>query len=316
MTHRVLIVDDQFERLRAPLAAEFPDVAFDGVLDPADAVPFCGEATAIIALAHIITADMIAAAPQLRWIGAITTGTDHLRSLDLRDGTIVTSARGIHNAAVAEFGMMAVLALIKRLPTILANQREHRWERTRNNTLHGRTVTVVGAGTIAETFAARAAAFGMRVIGVSASRTDVPGFDAVFPRARLTEAAALADFLVLLVPQTPQTLNLIDARVLAAMKPSAFLINIARGGVIDADALLAALREGRLAGAALDVFQPEPLPAEHPFWSMDNVIVTPHAAGDAWEFYERMLPLLRTNLRAICANRPDDLLNVVPMRTP
>jgi phosphoglycerate dehydrogenase-like enzyme len=311
VTDRVLIVDDQYELLRAPLAAEFPDVAFDGVLDPADAVPFCSEATAIIALAHIITGDMIAAAARLRWIGAITTGTDHLRTLDLREETIVTSARGIHNASVVEFAMLSMLALIKRLPRMLANQREGRWERTRANLLDGRTITIVGAGTISESLAARAAAFGMRVIGVSASRTEVPGFDAMYPRERLAEAAAQADFLVLLVPQTDATRNLIDAGVIAAMKPSAFLVNIARGGVLDSGALLTALREGRIAGALLDVFLPEPMPADHPFWSMENVIVTPHAAGDAWEFYTRMLPLLATNLQALRADRPGDMLNVV-----
>jgi D-2-hydroxyacid dehydrogenase (NADP+) len=313
VTHRVLIVDDQYELLRAPLAAEFPDVAFDGVLDPADAVPFCAEATAIIALAHIITPEMIAAAARLRWIGAITTGTDHLRTLALREETIVTSARGIHNASVVEFALLSMLALIKRLPRMLANQRENRWDRTRGNLLDGKTITIVGAGTISETLAARAAAFGMRVVGVSASRTDVAGFDAMYPRERLAEAAALADFLVLLVPQTDATRNLIDARVLAAMKTSAFLINIARGGVLDSDALLTALREGRLAGALLDVFAPEPMPADHPFWSMDNVIVTPHAAGDAWEFYSRILPLLATNLQAIREERPDRMLNVVSL---
>ena len=311
MRHRVLIVDDQFERLREPLAAEFPDVAFDGVLDPADAVPFCADATAIISLAHVISAEMIAAAPRLRWIGALTTGTDHLRTLTIPDDVVITSARGIQAAVVAEFALMSMLALGKRLPLMLANQREHIWERTRGRALDGCTVTVVGAGTISEAFAVRAAAFGMRVVGVSAGRTEIAGFDAVFPRERLAEAAAMTDFLVVLVPQTEETRNLIDARVFAAMKPSAFVVNIARGGVLDSDALLAALREGRIAGAALDVFAPEPMPADSPFWSMENVIVTPHAAGDAWEIYDRALPLMRANLQAICNDRPHDLLNVV-----
>jgi D-2-hydroxyacid dehydrogenase (NADP+) len=310
----VLIVDDQCERLRAPLAAEFPDVAFDGVLSPADAVPFCAQATAIISLAHTISAEMIAAATKLRWIGAITTGTDHLRTLAIPEDVVFTSARGISAAPVSEFVMMAMLAFVKRLPFMLANQRKNRWTHTRGNTLTGRTVTIVGAGAISETLAMRAAAFGMRVIGVSAGRSEVAGFEAIFPRERLAEAAARADFLVVLVPQSEATRNLIDARVLAAMKPGAFLINVARGGVIDSDALLAALRAGRLAGAALDVFAPEPMPADSPFWALENVIVSPHAAGDAWEIYDLVLPLLRTNLQAICDDRPDHLLNVVPRK--
>jgi phosphoglycerate dehydrogenase-like enzyme len=308
---RVLISDDQSERLRAPLAAEFPDVAFDAVLTPADAVPLCAEATAIISLAHTITAEMIAAAPKLRWIGALTTGTDHLRTLKIPDDVIITSARGISATPVAEYTMMVMLAFVKRLPFVLANQRKSFWTHTRGNTLEGRTVTIVGAGAISEALAKRARAFGMRVTGVSAGRTAVPGFDAIFPRERLAEAAAMADFLVVLVPQTDATHHLIDARVLAAMKPSAYLINVARGGVIDAGALLEALRAGRIAGAALDVFAPEPMPADSPFWSLENVIVSPHTAGDAWEIYDLALPLMGTNLQAIVDNRPGDLLNIV-----
>jgi D-2-hydroxyacid dehydrogenase (NADP+) len=311
---RVLISDDQSERLRAPLAAEFPGVTFDAVLTPADAIPFCAEATAFISLAHTVTAEMIAAAPNLHWIGALTTGTDHLRSLKIPDGVVITSARGLSATPVAEYAMMAMLAFVKRLPFVLANQRKSFWTHTRGNTLEGRTVTIVGAGAISEALATRAAAFGMHVIGVSAGRTEVPGFETVYPRERLAEAAALADFLVVLVPQTDATRHLIDARVIAAMKPGAYLINVARGGVIDADALLAALREGRIAGAALDVFAPEPMPADSPFWSLENVIVSPHTAGDAWEIYDLALPLMRTNLQAMIDGRPGDLVNVVNLK--
>jgi D-2-hydroxyacid dehydrogenase (NADP+) len=311
---RVLISDDQGERLRAPLAAAFPDVAFDVALGPAEAVAFCAEATAIISLAHTITAEMIAAAPKLRWIGALTTGTDHLRTLTIPDNAVITSARGLSATPVSEYTMMVMLSLVKRLPFILANQHKHFWTQTRGNTLEGRTVTIVGAGAISEALAKRAGAFGMRVAGVSAGRTSAPGFDDMYPRERLAEAAALADFLVVLVPQTEATRNLIDAHVIAAMKPAAFLINVARGGVIDTGALLEALRAGRIAGAALDVFAPEPMPADSPFWSLENVIVSPHVAGDAWEIYDLALPLMRTNLQAMIDGRPDHLINVVNLK--
>jgi D-2-hydroxyacid dehydrogenase (NADP+) len=311
---RVLISDDQSERLRGPLAAAFPDVTFDAVLGAAGAVPFCAEATAIVSLAHTITAEMIAAAPKLRWIGALTTGTDHLRTLNIPDNVVVTSARGLSAAPVSEYTMMVMLALVRRLPFILSNQQKHFWTQTRGNTLEGRTVTIVGAGAISEALAKRAGAFGMRVAGVSAGRMSAPGFDVMYPRERLAEAAAAADFLVVLVPQTEATRNLIDARVIAAMKPSAYLINVARGGVIDAGALLEALRAGRIAGAALDVFAPEPMPADSPFWSLDNVIVSPHVAGDAWEIYDVALPLMRTNLQAMIDGRPDHLISVVNLK--
>jgi D-2-hydroxyacid dehydrogenase (NADP+) len=296
---RVLIVDEDHARLHAALAPQFPDVAFDAAADATAALPFCARATAIVALAHIVTAPMLEAATGLRWIQALTTGTDALMRLpNLGAGVVVTSARGVPSAAVSEFALMNMIALSRRFPEMLDQQRHNRWNRVRGQPIAGRTLTIVGVGSISEALASRAQACGMRVVGVSSGRTAVPGFDSIVPRTGLLDAVSGADFIVLLIPLTAQTRGLINERIIAAMKPTAFLINLARGNVVDEAALLDALRQRRIAGAALDVFSTEPLPADHPFWSIENVIVTPHTAGDTWQHYDQLVPLVADNLRA------------------
>jgi D-2-hydroxyacid dehydrogenase (NADP+) len=159
--------------------------------------------------------------------------------------------------------------------------------------------------------AIRCAAFGMRVIGVSASRTEAPGFDAIMPQAQIAQAAGLADFLVLLLPYTPRSHHLVDATVLAAMQPHAMLINLARGGVVDEPALIAALAEHRIAGAGLDVFEVEPLPQESPLWAMDNVMITPHIGGMSDTYARQVSPLLIDNIVNFAAGRIDAMRNVI-----
>jgi phosphoglycerate dehydrogenase-like enzyme len=146
---------------------------------------------------------------------------------------------------------------------------------------------------------------------VSASPRVPDGFDGVFGRTELRTAAALADFLVVLVPLSPQTENLIDASIIAAMKPTAYLINVARGGVLDEDALIAALRGKRLAGAALDVFRQQPLPPEHALWNTEGVIITPLIGGMSDVYLDQAYGIVRDNLRHYLAGRPDAMLNVV-----
>jgi len=167
-------------------------------------------------------------------------------------------------------------------------------------------------GAIAESLAPRCKAFGMRVYGVSNTPRVPEGFDAVYPRREIAQAAALADFLVLLVPYSPETEKLIDASVIAALKPTAFLINVARGGVLDEQALLAALRANRIAGAGLDVFRRQPLPADDPLWTTDRVLITPLLGGMSDIYLEQAYPIVRTNLQHFLTGRLDAMLNVVP----
>lgn len=166
--------------------------------------------------------------------------------------------------------------------------------------LQGKTACLVGVGAIAEHLAPILAAFGMEVIGVS-GRGAVPGFARIYPRAELHAALGAADVTVLLTPLTPQTRHIIDAAALAAMKPGAVLVNIARGGCVDEAALLAALQSGQLAGAGCDVFAEEPLGPQSPLWEAPNLIITPHIGGYADCYAEQALPIVAAQVRRYAA---------------
>jgi phosphoglycerate dehydrogenase-like enzyme len=170
---------------------------------------------------------------------------------------------------------------------------------------------IVGVGQIGETLAQRLRCFGMKIVGVSDARTEIAGFDRVLPRAKLKEAAGLADFLIVLVPLNAETRHLIDARVLDAFKPTAHLINLARGDVVDEAALIDRLQAGRIAGAGLDVFAEEPPRRDNPLWTMPNVIMTPRIGGMSDRYAEQVLPLMVHNLRAFSEGRLKDMRNIV-----
>lgn len=292
------------------IAREFPGIEVAAASSLANAVVCARDAAVLIAKAQDVAPALVAAMPRLEWIQALTTGVDPLRVLGLSPSILLTTVRGIHGPQMAELALLGMMALSRDFPRLLANQRASRWERWGQRLLLGKTAVIVGVGAISEAIAAYARPFGLRLIGVS-SRTRVEGFDEVHPRARLAETAARADFLVIVAPYTPETHHLVDARVLAAMPPHAYLINIARGKLVDEAALIAALRSHRIAGAALDVFEAEPLPAASPLWGMPNVIVTPHIGGMSDNYAEQALPVVLHNLRAYLADDRAAMINRV-----
>jgi D-2-hydroxyacid dehydrogenase (NADP+) len=252
-------------------------------------------------------------APRLRWIQSLTTGTDAILKLPaLRPDVMVTSTRGMHGPQMSELVFLHMLALGRDFPRMQRNQSAARWERWPQPLLWGKSIVIVGVGAIAESLALRCKAFGMNVYGVSGTPRAAAGFDRIYGRAELLAAAALADFLVLLVPLSQATENMIDAGVIAAMKPGAFLINAARGGILDERALLAALNAGRIAGAGLDVFRQQPLPPDSPLWNHPRVLITPLVGGMSDIYLEQAYPIVRANLQYFLAGRLDAMLNIVP----
>ena len=248
----------------------------------------------------------------LKRIEALGTGVDGIADRPvLRDGVIVTNVHGHHGPAVSEAVLAAILASARDLRRTLANQREGRWQRFPATLLKDKTVGILGIGAIAEALAARCAAFEMRVVGISGSRRSAPGFARVWPREQLVEAVSEVDFLVLLAPYTAATHGIVDGRVLAAMKPTSYLINVARGGILDEPALVHALKRRTIAGAALDVFGEEPLPPGHPLWTVDNVLITPHTAGFHVGYADEALPVIEENLRRFLAGDTANLINLV-----
>jgi len=266
------------------------------------------------AAAHIADVEVIYAwklppalygkARRLRWVQAMGAGVDWaLEAPDLRRRVIVTRAPGVFGPWMSEYVIGWCAWVTQRMETYRALQRERRWnDRVLPERLRGRTLTLVGTGDIGGEIARVARAVGMHVVGVSRTGRRVPHVDRVYRTAHLHRALSAADFVVVVLPLTPATRGLIDAKALAAMGPGAWLLNIGRGPLVDEAALLDALRSRRIAGAILDVFAIEPLPADHPLWGLDNVVVTPHIAGP--DVAEEIAPVFAENLARYLAGRP------------
>jgi D-2-hydroxyacid dehydrogenase (NADP+) len=295
---------------RDRLRAAFSGIAVDVAADHRAAEAIIAPAQVLLTFGPMLTDAVIANAANLRWIQALGTGVDNIVDLpSLRPGVLVTNIRGIHGAAVSEAALMGMLALARGLPRAVRNQARQAWERWPARLLEGKTAGIVGVGLIAAELAPRLKALGMTVVGITSAVREVAGFDRMHHRDELRAVAGEVDFLVLLTPHSPQTSNLIDAGLFAAMKPTSYLINLARGGVVDEAALIAALEQGRIAGAALDVFNEEPLPAGHRLWSMPNVIITPHAGGFYDDYPARALPVIEHNLRCFLAGDYAGMVN-------
>ncbi|MBI2206883.1 MAG: D-2-hydroxyacid dehydrogenase [Candidatus Rokubacteria bacterium] len=241
-------------------------------------------------------------ATRLSWLQAMAAGVEWALVPELPPRVTVTRAPGIFGPWMAEYVLGWALWGTQRMREYLDAQGERRWlGTTMPHRLGRRTMTIVGLGDIGRTIARAARALDMRVLGVSRSGRRVPGVDRVWRLAGLRRALGQADFVVLTVPLTAETRGLIDAGALAAMRPSAWLINVARGPIVDETALIRALSEGRLGGAVLDVFSNEPLPANHPLWGMTNVVVTPHVSGPSTP--DEIAPVFNDNLARYLSGR-------------
>jgi phosphoglycerate dehydrogenase-like enzyme len=246
----------------------------------------------------------LAKAERLAWLHSMSAGVDHpwFRSLLLR-GVRLTTSSGASAVPIAHTVLLYLLALSRGLLGWLEGQRAREWRPHVVHDLQGDLLGVVGLGPIGLEVARLGTAFGMRVVGLRRTpRGDEPC--ETWRLDRLPELAALADHLVLALPLTEETRHLVGAQVLAGMKPSAVLVNVGRGALVDEPALVAALAERRIAGAALDVFEVEPLPAESPLWSLPNVIVTPHSAGTSPANWERASALFADNLARYVRGEP------------
>ena len=253
------------------------------------------------------------AAPQLKWVQLTSAGADRLlNSGFIEDGLTITTVSGLHATPIGEYILTVMLMWSKGAPQSIRSQLKHEWTRFAPRELHGKTVGIVGIGHIGAEAGRLAKAFGCRVIATKRSATkesSEPYADLILPPQQLPRLLAESDFVVICVPLTRETRGLIGEPELRAMKPSAVIVNIARGPVIVEQPLLQALREGWIAGAALDVFDQEPLPAEHPLWDMENVILTPHISGGTEIYNERAVAIFGANLRRYLAGKP--LQNVV-----
>ena len=299
------------EEAARALAARVPEVRFTYARSQEERAAALADAE--VAYTWTLTRDELAQAGRLRWVhtSAVAVETLCLPELAAR-GVRVSNTRGVQAVPIAEHVMAVVLALAKQLPFTLENQQHQCWAQFDYRgarqpwLLRGRTLGLIGVGTIGRALAVRAAAFGMRVVALR-RRPDgkVPSaVAAVFGRDRLSDMLDTCDVLVIAAPLTPDTHGLIDRAALAALKPGAVVVNVGRAPILDSDALIEALRSGHLAGASLDVFPEEPLPATHPLWSAPNVILTPHTSGFRQGHWDEVIDLFVDNLRRYRAGEP------------
>lgn len=231
-------------------------------------------------MAYAVPPGVLPAMPKLRWIQAMTAGVEGWLALpDLPDHLTLTCARGTHREAMPENIIGALLYVAKPYAEAVENQKRRKWVQRPPQPLTGKTLGILGLGAIGRDVARIATALGLRVIGTRRRAEPVSDVAEVFPAERTPEVLAQSDFVLLLLPATPETDNFINAERLGMMKPTAWLLNFGRGHLIRDDDLIAAVKAKKIAGAMLDVYREEPLPAEHPFWTTEGIIVLPHIGG-------------------------------------
>ena len=250
-------------------------------------------------------------APRLKWVQLASAGSDHMLRAGLHDkrpDLLLTTASGVHEVPISEHIVAMLLYFARGFQQAVRNQAIGKWERYRPSEAQGKTVCMVGYGPIARRAAALLGALGMRVLAVRASIAEQqPGFEAVerfYPPEELNAVLSESDYVVMAAPRTPRTEGMIGNEQLRAMKGSAVLINISRGALVDEAALIAALQNSEIAGAALDVFAQEPLPESSPLWQMPNVLITPHISGSNPHYDQRVADLFIDNLRRYLVGEP------------
>ena len=273
------------------------------VRDPESLMNRIGEAEVLV-ISGLWRNDILDRARRLCFIQSIGAGTDQVPTAALAErGIRLASARGVNARAVAEHAMALILALSRRLPEARDNQQRRHWRgmigdlARREDELGGKTLVVVGLGEIGDRLARLAKGFDMRVLGVRRDPAAGRGAaDAVHPTAEFGSLLPEADFVVLACPLTEETENLVDAAAFRRMKPSAHLVNVARGRIVDEAALVAALKAGQIAGAGIDVTADEPLASGSPLWGIEQVLITPHTAGETRRYEDNVIEILLDNL--------------------
>ena len=263
--------------------------------------------------------DLVAHAPKLRFIQSISSGMDQYSKEQLgAKGVRLASAAGVNARAVAEHALSLILALARRLPEARDNQHKKVWRgmigdlTQREDELGGKTLLIVGMGRIGAHLARLAKAFDMKVVGIRRDPAQGPnGADSIHAMGELVKLVPQADFVALTCALTPETTGLMSAAAFAAMKPSAYFVNAARGKVADEAALIATMRAGKIAGAGLDVTADEPLPEASPLWTMPNVFITPHTAGETRRYEDNVLDILMENLGQLWRDEKAKLRNQV-----
>jgi D-2-hydroxyacid dehydrogenase (NADP+) len=306
----LLILDPFADEYKKALQPKFSEVSIHAAKKEDEIGDFIEKADILLLIR--ISDELIKKASNLKWIQALTTGVDYIISLpSLKKDVIITSTRGIHGPQVSEMAFLLMLALNRNFSQVVRNQDRGVWERWPGKLLWKKKVGILGVGVIGEEVARKCKAFGMEVFGIDIIRRELDCIDAFYGPEEIGKVAVDLDYFGIVAPRTPQTEKMIGAKVLSSMKPTSFLINLGRGEIVDEDALIQALNSGKIAGAALDTFCTEPLPKDHPFWRMKNVIVSPHVGGMSDIYVIQALSVFEENLRRFLKGERRNLINLV-----
>jgi D-2-hydroxyacid dehydrogenase (NADP+) len=309
---KILIVDVHAEMYRDALREKFPALQFQLFHNKNEVTGDLGDIDVMMMFGIEVQDFMLSGAPQLKWIQSLATGVDHfLRCPSLKANVLITSGRGIHGPPMREQVVYMMMAISRDAVRAVGDQKAHFWERRLWSTLHGKTAVIAGTGVVGSAIGELLKAMGMHVIGITRTPRQEAGFDEMIATDRLLDAVRRADYLINMLPASPDNIDLFDAAVFDAMKTTAYYISAGRGQTVDEVALLAVLRDRRIAGAALEVFQTEPLPADSPFWDLPNVFITPHIGGYVIEYEDFIMPLIVDNMRLFLAGRQSEMRNIV-----
>ncbi len=315
MTNLLILTEVQEamrSRYKAMLLERFPQLTVNVVGHHDDVDPYIADTDILLCFSPPMADHVVRDGKKLKWIQALGTGVDNIVDLpSLGSDVVVTNIRGIHGAPVSEATIAFMLSLARDMPHTVHAQDRSAWERWPSQLLAGKTVGILGVGLIAEYLAPICKAFGMTTVGITGSLRPTPGFDRMVKRDDLLAVVPELDFLVALVPMSAETRNIIGESVFKAMKRTAYLVNVARGGVVDEAALIEALEAGEIAGAGLDVFSQEPLPADNPLWKTKNLTIFPHLGGYSEGYEDRAMPTIEHNMRCFLSGDPKSMMNIV-----
>ena len=309
---KVLVLDPHAEIYRDRLQAEFPALQFVLAHNAGELPADLSDIDVLISFGIELKDEFYQRAAGLKWVQCLATGVDHLlRCPSLKPDVYLTSGRGIHGAPMRETIVLLMMGVAREARRLADAQKAHVWDRRYWGLFRGKTAVIVGVGVIGIATAKLLKAFEMHVVGVTRTPRAAEGFDEMMPTEQLKKAAGRADFLINILPATKDNLLLFDRTLFAAMKPTAYYISAGRGQTVDEAALVDALRERRIAGAALDVFQTEPLPPDSPFWDLPNAFILPHLGGYTSEYEDLITPLIIENMRLFLDGRQMQMQNIV-----
>lgn len=255
---------------------------------------------------------MLDRAPNLKLVQALTTGVDSFPRQGLAErGILLASTRGIHASHMAEYAIAAMVMLVRNLHRIARDQVSHAWARYPQGEIQNKVLTVVGLGSIGREIARKAAFMGMEVHGVKKHPEQIPEVCSLVGLNRLDELLEQSDVVINLLPKTPETEDLFNMERFSRMKQGALFINMGRGGSVNEEDLVEALRTHHLGGFAGDVFKQEPLPADHPLWVEPKAMITPHICGESTVYMDKAIPVIVQNCRALSRSRPEDMVNLI-----